>query len=53
MVKTARQKEDGIAKSQGVFLTWLSNDPVLFEKRQKGFYPPKILWMSRITKWRR
>ena len=22
-------------------------------KRQKGFYPPKILWMSRITKWRR
>lgn len=32
MVKTARQKEDGIAKSQGVFLTWLSNDPVLFEK---------------------
>lgn len=30
--KTARQKEDGIAKSQGVFLTWLSNDPVLFEK---------------------
>ena len=32
MVKTAGQKEDGIAKSQGVFLTWLSNDPVLFEK---------------------
>ena len=32
MMKTARQKEDGIAKSQGVFLTWLSNDPVLFEK---------------------
>ena len=32
MVKTARQKEDGIAKSQGVFLTWLSSDPVLFEK---------------------
>lgn len=32
MVKTARQKEYGIAKSQGVFLTWLSNDPVLFEK---------------------
>lgn len=32
MLKTARQKEDGIAKSQGVFLTWLSNDPVLFEK---------------------
>ena len=25
-------KEDGIAKSQGIFLTWLSNEPVLFEK---------------------
>ena len=30
MVKTARQKEDGIAKSQGVFLTCLSNDQVLY-----------------------
>lgn len=26
------QKEDGIAKRQGIFLTWLSNDPSLFEK---------------------
>lgn len=25
-------KEDGIAKSQGIFLTWLSNEPALFEK---------------------
>ncbi len=25
-------KEDGIARSQGIFLTWLSNDPVLFER---------------------
>ncbi len=26
------QKEDGIAKRQGIFLTWLSNDPALFDK---------------------
>lgn len=26
------QKEDGIARRQGIFLTWLSNDPALFEK---------------------
>lgn len=25
-------REDGIARSQGIFLTWLSNDPVLFER---------------------
>ena len=25
-------QEDGIAKSQGIFLTWLSNEPALFEK---------------------
>ncbi len=25
-------REDGIAKSQGIFLTWLSNNPALFEK---------------------
>lgn len=27
-----KKQEDGIAKSQGIFLTWLSNDPLLFEK---------------------
>ena len=32
--KQSRQEhgEDGIAKSQGIFLTWLSNRPELFEK---------------------
>lgn len=29
---TKDEKEDGIAKSQGIFLTWLSNEPALFEK---------------------
>ena len=29
---SADKQEDGIAQSQGIFLTWLSNDPVLFEK---------------------
>lgn len=29
---TKGDKEDGIAKSQGIFLTWLSNEPALFEK---------------------
>lgn len=29
---TDRVAEDGIARSQGIFLTWLSNDPSLFEK---------------------
>ena len=29
-----KKQEDGIAKSQGIFLTWLSNDPVLFEKTE-------------------
>ncbi|MDY3909794.1 MAG: DNA primase [Eubacterium sp.] len=27
-----QKREDGIAKSQGVFLTWISNDPKLYEK---------------------
>lgn len=27
-----KKQEDGIAQSQGIFLTWLSNDPLLFEK---------------------
>lgn len=28
----AKKQEDGIAQSQGIFLTWLSNDPSLFAK---------------------
>lgn len=31
-VSGAKKQEDGIAQSQGIFLTWLSNDPLLFEK---------------------
>lgn len=27
-----KRQEDGIAQSQGIFLTWLCNDPTLFEK---------------------
>lgn len=27
-----KKQEDGIAQSQAIFLTWLSNDPLLFEK---------------------
>lgn len=27
-----KKQEDGVAQSQGIFLTWLSNDSVLFEK---------------------
>lgn len=27
-----KKQEDGIAQSQGIFLTWLSNNPELFEK---------------------
>ena len=30
--ESEHKQEDGIAQSQGIFLTWLSNDPVLFEK---------------------
>lgn len=30
-----KKQEDGIAKSQGIFLTWLSNDPLLFEKTKE------------------
>lgn len=31
----AAPKEDGIAKSQGIFLTWLSDEPALFEKTKE------------------
>ena len=31
-ISGAKKQEDGIARSQGIFLTWLSNDPVLFDK---------------------
>lgn len=31
----AKKQEDGIAQSQGIFLTWLSNDPLLFEKTRE------------------
>lgn len=31
-LKGQKPPEDGIAKSQGLFLTWLSNDPMLFQK---------------------
>ena len=31
-MKGQKHPEDGIAKSQGLFLTWLSNDPMLFQK---------------------
>lgn len=29
-----KRQEDGIAKSQGIFLTWLCQDPLLFEKTE-------------------
>lgn len=31
-IQRAKKPEDGIAQSQGIFLTWLSNDPLLFDK---------------------
>lgn len=33
--KEKKAEEDGIAKSQGIFLTWITNDPELFEKTKE------------------